>query len=174
MTNLGFKKLTEDNWLEPDKNSSLFVSISPIDGQTQPITGNDWVRDILRINLTEEVSQEIQALFEVARGALVYGYFFYPLYTLAAEQLFRVVEAAVTLKCVALKAPSSIKNFQRKIDYLIKEKIISEREKEAWHAIRKLRNSASHALHQNIITPGMAIGNLYSIADKINALFRNV
>ena len=130
--------------------------------------------DILRISLTDEVPQEIQAQFEVARGALVYGYFFYPLYTLAGEQLFRVVEAAVTFKCNALEAPSSIKNFKQKIDYLIKEKVIPEREKEVWHAVRKLRNSASHALHQNIFTPGMAIVNLNKIADKINALFRNV
>ncbi len=96
MKNLGFKKLTVDNWTEPDKVSTLFARFSPVDGQARPITGDEWMRHILKPNLIDEVPKDIRALFEVARGAIAYGYFFYPLYTLAEEQLYRVVEAAVT------------------------------------------------------------------------------
>lgn len=32
MANIGFKKLTVDNWLDPDEALKMFVSISP-DGQ---------------------------------------------------------------------------------------------------------------------------------------------
>lgn len=158
MTNLGFKKLTADNWLEPDKVSSSFVRISPVDGQAHPIAGNEWVRDILKPSLIETVPTEIRVLFEVARGALAYGYFFYPLYTLAGEQLFRVAEAAITLKCKAITAPDSIKTFQRKVNYLTFKKVIPEQEKEAWHAIRQLRNTASHPERQSILLPGSVIG----------------
>lgn len=114
MTNLGFKKLTVDNWLEPDKVSSSFVGISTVDGQVHTISGNEWVSCILKPNLIEAVPTEIRALFEVARSALAYGYFFYPLYTLAGEQLFRVAETAVNLKCKEMGAPRSKDTFQKK------------------------------------------------------------
>jgi len=32
-------------------------------------------------------------MYEAARASMCYGYFFYPLYTLATQQLFRVAEA---------------------------------------------------------------------------------
>lgn len=172
MTNLGFKNLTVDNWLEPDKVSSSFVRISPVDGQAHPIAGNEWVCDILKPTLVESVPTEIRALFEVARGALVYGYFFYPLYTLAGEQLFRVAEAAVTLKCKAMGAPrSSTRTFEDKLKYLTSNKVVPEKERETWHAIRQLRNIASHPERQSIFPPGPVIGILERTAERINSLF---
>jgi hypothetical protein len=95
MAELRFKRLTVDNWQRPDPGLSIFVRLSLQDGSTRPISGDDWAREILAIELSERVPLEIRRLFAVARGALVYGYFFYPLYTLGAEQLFRVAEAAV-------------------------------------------------------------------------------
>lgn len=44
----------------------------------------------------EHVPKDIQVLFEVAKEAMVYGYYLYPLYNLATEQLYRVTEEAVT------------------------------------------------------------------------------
>ena len=171
MTNLGFKKLTIENWLEPDKLSSSFVRISLVDEQVHPFAGNEWVRYILKPSLTETVPTEVRALFEVARGALVYGYLFYPLYTLAGEQLFRVAETAVILKCKALGAPRSIKTFQKKVEYLTCNKVIPEQEKEDWRVIWKLRNKASHPEGQNIFLPSQMIEALKFIADRINSLF---
>ena len=48
------------------------------------------------------------------RGAMVYGYFLYPLYVLGAEQLFRVAEAAVTLKCEQMGAKTDRMRFVNK------------------------------------------------------------
>ncbi len=171
MTNLGFKKLTVDNWTEPDKASSLFVRISPVDEQAHPITGDEWVRHILKPNLIEAVPADVRALFEVARGAIAYGYFFYPLYALAEEQLYRVVEAAVTFKCKEMGAPQKIRNFWQKVNYLTDNKVIPKQEEELWHAIRKLRNMSSHPKFQTIISPGNAISTLERTAEKINFLF---
>lgn len=173
MTNLGFKKLTVDNWLEPDEVSCSFVRISPTDGEAHPITGNEYVNDILKPSLIETVPMEIQALFEVARSALGYGYFFYPLYTLGGEQLFRVVEAAVAHKCKAMEAPRCVRTFEKQVDYLILEKVIPEQEGQLWYAIRQLRNIASHPKSQSILPPGPVIGILERTAEKINALFRS-
>ncbi len=130
---------------------------------------------ILKPNLNETVPTEVKALFEVARGSLVYGYFFYPLYTLGLEQLFRVAEAAVTRKCKTMEAPRAIckGGFLKKVKYLVEMKVIPNQKEEIWNAIRGLRNIASHPQDQSILAPGEAIGKLSRIADEINSLFSN-
>ncbi|PWB50792.1 MAG: hypothetical protein C3F06_12115 [Candidatus Methanoperedenaceae archaeon] len=160
-----FKKITVDNWREPDEISSLFINV-PLD---------EWISIILEPNLREAVPIEIKKLFEVARGALVYGYFFYPLYTLGLEQLFRVAEAAVTRKCKTMEAPPAIckGDFQKKVKYLVELKVIPNQKEDIWNAIRGLRNIASHPQDQSILAPGEAIGKLSRIADEINSLFSN-
>jgi len=172
-TSLGFKNLTVENWLEPDRISSSFVRISPDDGQAHAISGNDYVRSILKPRLIEGVPTDVRALFEVARGALVYGYFFYPLYTLAAEQLFRVMKTAATLKCDIIGAPRNVTNFKQKIEYLCRKEVISEQQKARWHAARELRNIASHPQRQSIYPPGQAVGILERVAGQVNSLFSN-
>jgi hypothetical protein len=102
---------------------------------------------------------------------MCYGYFFYPLYTLANEQLFRVAETAVTLKCESLSAPKNVRKFTQKVDYLIAESVIPESEKVRWQGIRGLRNIASHPEDQSIVAPGDALHSLHQIAAIINRLF---
>ncbi len=173
MTKFGFKEITRSNWLEPDDASKAFVRLTP-GGQPEPMTGSDWMRHILTPKLLATVPTDVQALFEVTRGALVYGYFFYPLYTLASEQLFRVTEAAVAHKCKVLGAPKSTENFAKRISWLTKKGLIPNSDLAQWDAIRELRNSASHPERQSILTPGNAIGLLERVAEKINSLFSSV
>ncbi len=170
MTKFGLKEINQQNWLEPDEAIKGFVRISPA-GKPQSMSGEDWLQPILTPKLLEAVPQDVQALFEVARGALLYGYFFYPLYTLAAEQLFRVAEAAVSHKCKAFGAPNSKKKFAEKIRWLADIGIIPKTDIPTWNAIRELRNIASHPERQSIITPGNAIGSLERATEIINALF---
>ncbi|MCK4246425.1 hypothetical protein KAX14_04240 [Candidatus Bipolaricaulota bacterium] len=170
MTKFGFKEITPSNWLEPDRVLKGFVRISP-NGRSQPITSDEYLNHILAPKLLESVPAEVQALFEVARGAMVYGYFFYPLYTLAAQQLFRVAEAAVGYKCEALGVPKSKGTFKKRIDWLVDEGTIPEPELNRWEASRELRNVASHLDRQSILTPGNAIGLLEGIAEQINSIF---
>lgn len=171
MTDLGFKRITIDNWLEPDGVTSAFVYISPEDGQPIPKNGDDWVREILEFSLDETVPQEVHALYEVARGAMAYGYFFYPMFTFAEGQLYRVAEAAVTHKCKTMGAPDNTITFKQKVDFLAGSKVLTNREKEIWHSIRRLRNAFSHPRRQYISTPPMAINTLGRIAEEINSLF---
>ncbi|MBA7509712.1 hypothetical protein ES705_01676 [subsurface metagenome] len=173
--NLGFKILTPENWLEPDDASTSFVRLSASNGKYRPITGEQYLNDIMKPGLIEAVPKEICALFEVARGAMAYGYFFYPLYTLACEQLFRVADAATIHKCKAVKASRSIitGKFEERLIYLISGKFIPLNKEDAWYATRKLRNKFSHPERQSILLPGQAIGMLEHIADEINSLFSN-
>jgi hypothetical protein len=169
MGEFGFKKITLENWLEPDEVLKAFVKIT-LSG-VEPVTSNDLLDDILQPQLDEAIPREVKALFEVARGAMCYGYFFYPLYTLAYEQLFRVAETAVSLKCKALGAPNKVKKFSQKVNYLIEKSVIPENEKLRWEGIRGLRNGASHPESQSIVTPGDALSTLRRMAMTINKLF---
>ena len=57
-------------------------------------TGEKFVEKILEINLNDNVDIEIKRLYEVARGAMIYGFFLYPLYWFGCEQMFRIAETA--------------------------------------------------------------------------------
>ncbi len=99
-----------------------------------------------------------------------YGFLFYPLYGLGLGQLFRVAEAAVTHKCKAMGAPTGVKTFHDRIEWLVSNGVIPEQEKGTWDAIRKMRNLESHAERQILLPPGTAIGALVRMAENINAL----
>jgi hypothetical protein len=172
MNKLGFKKLSAENWLEPESVMSAFVTLSLRDFTKSSITGDEWVNRFLNPQLNHTVPFEIHKLFEVARGAAAYGYLFYPLYTLAGEQLYRVAEAAVSAKCKLLGAKSSkVRSFQNKIYFLHKHKVIPQKDWIWWDSIRQLRNYASHPEHQTIMMPHDALYNVASVAKHVNDLF---
>ena len=142
MNKLGFKEISSANWLVADKASTVFVKLLT-SGNIESITGEDWLQLILKPQLIDTVPIEIHQLFEVARGALAYGYFFYPLYTLAAEQLYRVVEAAVSYKYNSLGGPKPSKTtFEKKIDWLFDVGVlIDTAEIQRQQAIERFKNS---------------------------------
>ena len=162
MSEFGFKKIDSENWLKPDELIQHFTGMECME---------DYVAEVLEPRLSDKVPQDIRALFEVARGALLYGYLFYPLYALAAGQLFRVGEGAIAHKCVQLGMPKEKKRFVERINWLMEKGIFSNDEADHWHTLRALRNSGSHATRQSIIPPGMAIEILAHIARDVNALF---
>ena len=112
----GIKRLTETNWSEPDEATSSFHTLDG-DGRARKMTGQDWAHHILQAQLQDCVPVEVRKLFEAGRGAVAYGYFFYPLFTLGMEQVFRVADAAAGAKCKALGAPDTLWQFSRRIDF---------------------------------------------------------
>lgn len=170
MNNLGIKNITISNWVEPDSSSTSFGTLS-LAGEPVPIVASDLLKMIMKPQLRSAVPDEIQVLFEVARGTMVYGWFFYPLYTLGAEQLFRVTETAVILKCTKMESPKLIDTFAKRIKWLVDREVILQIETNEWNALRKLRNITSHPEYQSIIMPGMAINLIERTVDRINSLF---
>lgn len=170
MDNLGFKKLTVDNWLEKDTTLSGFVRLSH-DGQVHAKSGQDWMRSIFEPKLKENVPLEVHALFEVARGTAVYGCFFYPLYMLAIEQLHRVAEAAIRHKCKRMEPARFAKNFAKNLSWLKKNGVLTEEEYLKWDNTRELRNMSSHPENQMALPPNYTISTLRSVANDINSLF---
>jgi len=171
MQDLGYKPITKDNWLKPDRVSISFLQLPPELQDDDIKKGEMYLDMILQPHLNEDVPVEVRKLFEVARGALVYGYFFYPLYTLACEQLFRVGEAAITTRCKLFSPRLVKKTFEKKIDWLFAKEILNEQEKQRWHALRDLRNITSHPEVQSIYSPGMVIRTLTRMVEDIHALF---
>lgn len=132
---------------------------------------NEWFNEIYHIELDDVVPDKIKELFEVARGTMTYGYFYYPIFTLASEQFTRIAEAAANIKCVTLNCPKSKNTFRKKVDWLLQESILSNESHSKWESILLLRNKFSHPSKQNIFTPFMAINLMTSIAKSINQLF---
>jgi hypothetical protein len=164
MTELGFKRLTPENWLQVDPIIEMF-------GWSE--LGEEWVALTMKPQLSDVVPSEIHKLYEAARAAMCYGFYFYPLYTLATEQLFRVAEAAVTARCLQLGAPAKVRTFNDQIDFLQARLSATVFDAGQWHSMRRLRNEASHPERQNIVSPGMAIPAVEGLARLISQLFDN-
>ena len=173
MGKLAFKQISFQNWLQPDMTVTRFKKIGS-NGQFHTITPEDYVQAALTPKLVAAVPEDIQALFEVARGAILYGYFFYPLYALAKEQLFRIAEAALKQRCKELQMPTELKSgFAQCIKCLAQRGTVSRAEATRWHNIRQLRNAASHPTYQMICTRADALATLAYVAQDINRLFES-
>ncbi len=165
----GFKKLSLDNIIRPDFH--LFGGRTP-EGNAFSLPVEYWAEQVLKYELNEGVPHEIKAMFEVARGSMVYGYFFYPLCTLAAEQLFRIAEAAAKTKCIKEDSPQgALKWLDRSIDWLIAHGHVKEENRHLWYLIKDLRNKYSHPRQQALKNPLMVFETLEIIVELINDLF---
>ncbi len=162
----GFKRLTLENWLTVDPAwAGVVMSAS------RPDPSEAWVSDLIQTKLDPAVPPTIRKLFETARGTLIYSLMFYPLLTLGAEQLFRVLEASASAKCNAMNAPRKIKTFEKKIEWLAETGAMSAEQQLRWRGIRRLRNEASHPADQSIFPPGEALTILDLAVELINSLF---
>ena len=165
-----FKKLTSKNWRQRDNVVNYFRRITK--DESLPISDDEWAESFLACELSLAVPYEVRNLFEVAQGVHCYGCYFYPLFTLGSEQLYRVLEAALRHKCDQLKAPEGVNSFERMVDWLRKNDVFSEQRYLQWNAVRELRNSTTHAIQQNIMDPTGALRGLRTAEDLINELFR--
>lgn len=107
---------------------------------------------------------------EIARGAMIYGSLFYPLFTLGLEQLLRVSEAAARAKAAQLGLPSDRRYYEILADLLARNVLI-ESDNDAWSHIRQFRNATTHARDAMILAPGAAIGIFAKVVRSINELF---
>jgi hypothetical protein len=167
--NFGFKNLTLQNWKESDLTSI-----------TSGLQETDWIAAVLEPQLNSSVPEEIVKLFEVARSAFAYGWFFLPLMELGHEQCLRILETGVRERCTQLgiSVRKKIRNgkfvptsFKDNVAALVKAGIFSARDEVGWFLTRKVRNDASHPSSQAIIGPVGQLGYLISTVDRLNKLF---
>lgn len=166
----GFKKLTQSNWCEPSVPQFF-------PGRTE----ENWIKDVMEPALIDAVPEEVRRMFEVARGSILYGWFFYPLLTLAPEQIYRVQEAAIRERCKSAGIPTETppkkngdvmpRNFGHLLGELRVRGLLPEDESDAWENVRKIRNHVSHPQTQSINVPSAAIMTVQVAARRINQLF---
>jgi hypothetical protein len=177
-THFGFKKITNANWQQLDEVTKLWCKIT---GAAK--TNEDWIKFFFQPRLNPKVPEEIAKLLEVARGAMIYGWYFKPLLTLGTEQCYRLLDTGTRMRCnqVGIDTVVTDKNgykrdtrFKENTDALMKRGFLSntETDKKRWDEIRDARNTASHPQQQLGFDPGSAQGYLESVVDCLNDLFR--
>jgi HNH endonuclease len=156
---LQFSRVTEENWLSPDRQKYVPFGV----------TREEWAAAFLEPYLDPALPKDVIKLFEVARGCMIYSWFFYPLATLAFEQLTRVGEFAIRERCrILTQAPS---DFTTNLRRLVEAGLISAIDERRWQAIGNLSQDRSHLTGFMLIDPGQALSFLRNTADLINALF---
>ena len=171
MDRTSFKPLSVENWRERDPVHDVFGEVNLATGAHRPMTGERWAELILAIDLALYVPRDVRDMWQVARGVLVYGWFFYPLYALGDEQLHRVADAAVLHAYRQREGPEPPPSFAKRLAWLIAEGYIDASLEQRWTAIRELRNLGSHATTPTIHMPGSAITSMKILAKEIDALF---
>lgn len=167
------KILDETNFLEID---------SRMEGQTVYGLGpmshppEAWTRLFTSVRLDNGIPAEICEMFDRSRGAMCYGTYYYPLYTLGMEESFRLMESALrhAYAAVSANAEDTSMNFADLIKWAAKAGLLSESERHRWTACRYLRNSASHKKKESVYSPVMALSHLDSSKELLEALFRRV
>jgi hypothetical protein len=164
------------NWQSIDEQTALWMRACAAVRAPE-----DWVEFFKRPVLEPCVPAQIAEMLEVARGVMIYSWFFYPLATVGAEQSWRVLESAVRLRCQRIHVSTRRRrkngsardaSFSENVDALLVKSVAAGLDKPRWDAVRRLRNSTSHPAKQMILDPGQAQSVLEVTVEALNELFR--
>jgi len=157
--NLGFKRLTPQNWLATDPTTEFWG------GDPQHLAV-----DVLAPRLGTHVPRAVHRKFETARAAMVYAGFFHPLYALGYEQLFRVSETAARLRCEELGGPHT-KGFEKVVNWLVKRGEIDEWDVTLWPQLIKARDATTHGRDQWQVPADNGRAEVEGFVKRIDRLF---
>lgn len=170
-----FKNPTAKDWLEPDPTGRMFVEINAMTGERRDFTADRWAECFLGVDLDPSVPEQVREMWSIARGVLLYGWFFYPLYAIGDRELHRVADAAVLHRYRDAGGPTQKDgkwpSLNRRLDWLLREGLIPEEVEGRWDAIREVRNEATHADYPALLMPMDAMRSLDILAKEIDALF---
>jgi hypothetical protein len=160
------KKLSADNWLQPD---------GPVAGGSEA-----WRDAFLGIHLDRRVPADIAAMFDAARGAMIYGRFFAPLVSLGVEHCYRLLEAAARARCLQLGLEVDFADKQGRRHELSFDHNLRQLQAHGaldvaalgrWQQARELRNWAADPAHQAVLTPSHGVTALTRTAELLAGLF---
>ena len=176
MTLADLKSITTENWHDIDKSTKAWFAFRFIKEDSAL-----WLEWFSGPKLETKVPAEVAILFEVTRGAMICGWFFYPLLTLGVEQCYRLLDTGTRLRRKQLDIPTVAEkknankgntSFKENAAALIKHGLISKADEVRWEAARNLRNWSSHPERQSLYDPGQAHKTLELVAERLNDLFR--
>lgn len=169
----GIKPLDEQNFLWADRVGMHFTPLG-LSGARMKATRAEIerrVKSFTDIGLCDAVPTELQILFEFAKGAMVYGVFFYPLYTLGWEQLSRVFEALITTKVSLLEPSLGESTLFDKIEWLKNHGYIPPIDSDKYDLFRVWRNRVAHPKAHTLIGPPDARRMLREMRDLLEYFF---
>jgi hypothetical protein len=153
-----------------------FVRLNLVTGDVVPMTPEHWQAAVHSPQLTDRVPLAVRLLFDEAGETMLHGPCSYALFTRGLEHALKAAEAAVTARAQAAGVPmfrpdARPTGFAFKLRRLKKLKILSRAELGSWTWIRKFRNFTAHPEQPFLLTPGVAISILGTIAASIEQLF---
>ena len=172
----GMKSPTIENWLVPDKLAvmttiGLGLVLNP--PKVEAAEGGRIVARLAAFALANNVPKEVRKLFAAAKGAMCYGYLFYPLYAIAEDRLYLTLERAVKIRARETGCrPDG--TFADSIAWLCKRGHIDHATCVLLGVYRRGRNEAMHAEFQTIVPPTNSIRFALRIAKLIDLLFESV
>lgn len=157
---LGYKRITAANIIEPDI-SRFFGNL----GEAR------WIELFHEPQLLDVVPAHVRGMFEHARGAMIYGWYYYPLLTVGYAECARTIEAGARNASKLLWPDQTPKRYAAIIEDLHSGGWIKKDEVDRWHIGRQIRNSFAHPTGPTILPPGHASSKLRGCAEQLNALF---
>lgn len=159
---LGSKRITASNLLQPD--------VSRLSAKDEVV----WISYFSGQKLDDAVPEPVQRLFEFARGAMIYGWLYYPLLTIGYIECTKVLEAAARHAAaeagIAKPVAEQRATYEEILERLHAKGLIDASELERWSIGRKIRNMFAHPTQPTILLPSYAGGQLRVTAEQINRL----
>jgi hypothetical protein len=95
------KQISTANWQQIDEAPKLWCAMTAV-----AKTNEEWIKFFFLPTLDTKIPLELAKLLEVTRGAMIYGWYFYPLLTLGIDQCWRILETGVRVRCQQLGIPT--------------------------------------------------------------------
>lgn len=170
MERMDSKRLTAENFLLPDPLTGEFTGRDG-DGREHRLSAVDWAHEILVIGLDEAVPEAARNRFELARGILLYGYFWYPLWVQGTVEALRGAEVALEAACEAEHGAKRLSTAESRIEWLEKKDVLDAEEACTWMSLVRVRDALAEARQTPMLTPGRSLEILDTVAHVVNGLF---
>jgi hypothetical protein len=148
----------DETLMQRDPLVDGMVTIENDEGRA--MTPFDLARPILMVELPNEVPFEVRRAFYMARNAMAYGYWYWPLVTMGAQQILRVADFATDVAWNTTKSP----NFKERVEKLIKRRVIDGSDANLWECVRDWRNKATHPEWQQTWGPKWGVKFAQTVA----------
>jgi len=171
MERMDSKRLTANNFLLPDPLTGEFTG-QDANGRAHRLSAVDWAHEILAIGLEERVPDPARNRFELARGILLYGFFWYPLWVQGTVEALRAAELALEAACEAEHGPKRLSTAGSRIEWLAKNRVLDAEESRTWVSLVRVRDALTEAGETPVLTPGRSLEVLEMVAQVVNGLFQ--
>jgi hypothetical protein len=168
---MGSKRLTADNFLLPDPLSGEFTGRDG-DGPAQRLSAVDWAHEIRAVRLDGNVPEPVRNRFDLARGILRYGFFWYSLWVHGTVVSLQSAELALEVACDAAHGPKRLNSAESRIEWLEKRRFLAAADAGTWTLLVGVRDALVEAGDGPILTPRKSLDVLQAVAQAINGLFR--